>query len=133
MKKIIITRTKPLFIKDSPLVKANEFFEKWLFPFKDEKTSSTNALLQEVIDTKAVYSEIFKEKMHLTQAQIIKVAITKFPKDAKKILFRYYDFVVIVKKENENFSFDLDRLEHSFPIKYDKGRVFYVIPEKIAS
>ena len=111
-----------------------DFFKKWISPMLEEdvKTKLTSAQVEEVVDKKTIYKEIFKESEHLTQAQIKEVVTCHFPKEAKKLFFLYRDFVVIAKKEKGKFHFDADRLEHSYPLKYNKDRVFYIVP-KIAS
>ncbi len=136
MKKILIACSKPKAIKNSQLIKVNNFFKEWIVKLsdKDAETMLAPALLEEVVDKKTTYSDIFKEKTHLTQAQIREVVTCHFPKQANKLLFRYHDYVVVVKRKDDGtFLFDADRLEHSAPIKYNEDVVFYITPEKIAS
>jgi hypothetical protein len=132
MKKIIIACSKPKAIKNSQLIEVTEFFKKWISPLSDKdcETGLTNVLASEVVDKKAIYSDIFKGKNHLTQSQIREVVTCHFPKEAKKLLFRYHDYVVVIKKVNNGiFLFDADRLEHSAPIKYNEDSIFYVTLE----
>ncbi len=132
MKKIIIACSKPKAIKNCLRIETNDFFKKWITPLSDKdcETDLTNVLASEVVDKKTVYSDIFKGKNHLTQSQIREVVTCHFPKQANKLLFRYHDYVVIVKKQPDGrFLFDADRLEHSAPIKYNEDSIFYVTLE----
>lgn len=137
MKKILIGRSKPKAIMNSQLIEINNFFKEWILKLsdKDSKTDIMPVFAEEVIDKKITYKEIFKQKEHfLTQAQIQEVVTCHFPKQANKLLFRYHDYVVVVKRKDDGtFLFDADRLEHSAPIKYNEDVVFYITPEKIAS
>lgn len=68
MKKILIACSKPKNIKKSRIIELSDFFEKWISPLlgKDTETDFTAVVVEEVVDKKTIYSDIFKGKNHLT-------------------------------------------------------------------